>query len=171
MSRSVGPAEDGEGQQAGGEPGVEDVGLLRDVGDAAALAQAVGRFARDGDFAAGRAVPGGDAMAPPELAGDAPVVDVRHPLDVGLAVLLGGELDVALLDGRDGLVRRAAGSLTNHCVERRGSTTTSCSGRDVPIAWVWSLMSTRSPAASRSATMRLRASKRSRPCVGASRRH
>ncbi len=32
----AGPAEDGKGKQAGGEPGVEDVGFLADVGDAAA---------------------------------------------------------------------------------------------------------------------------------------
>ena len=47
-------------------------------------------------------------MAPPELAGDAPVVDVLHPVEVGLLVLLGGEADglVAVgvgLDGGDGL--------------------------------------------------------------------
>ena len=43
-----------------------------------------GRLAGDGDGVAGGAVPGGDAVAPPELAGDAPVVDVGHPLHVGL---------------------------------------------------------------------------------------
>ena len=31
-------------------------------------------------------------------------MDVPHPLVVGLAVLVGGELDVALVDGVDGLV-------------------------------------------------------------------
>ena len=45
-------------------------------------------------------------MAPPELARDAPVVDVLHPLEVGLRILLRRELDVALLDRRDGLVRQ-----------------------------------------------------------------
>ncbi len=44
-------------------------------------------------------------MTPPELAGDAPVVDVGHPLHVGLAVVVGGEGDVALLDSLDGFVR------------------------------------------------------------------
>ena len=43
-------------------------------------------------------------MAPPELPRDAPVVDVPHPLEVGLAILVRTDLDVALLDGRDGLV-------------------------------------------------------------------
>jgi hypothetical protein len=84
------PAEDGEGQQAGGEPGVEDVGLLA-MSVMPQPLQAVG-VAGDGDAAAGVAVPRGDAMAPPELAGDAPVVDVVHPLHVGLAVLSGVNL-------------------------------------------------------------------------------
>ena len=44
-------------------------------------------------------------MAPPELARDAPVVDVAHPLVVGLAVLLGREADVAFVDRGDGLFR------------------------------------------------------------------
>ena len=97
----AGPAEDGEGEQAGGEPGVEDVGLLRDLGGAAGGAGG-GGLAGDGDGGAGGAVPCGDAMAPPELAGDAPVVDVVHPLDVGLGVHLGSEADVAVADGGDG---------------------------------------------------------------------
>ena len=101
------PAEDGEGEEAGGEPGVEDVGFLREVG-ARALGAGGGSFAGDVDLAAGAAVPGGDAMAPPELAGDAPVVDVGHPLVVGLGVHLGGELDGpcrvgGAADGGDGV--------------------------------------------------------------------
>ena len=81
------PAEDGEGEQAGGEPGVEDVGFLGEVGAAAGGAGG-GGGAGDGDVLVG-AVPGGDAVSPPELAGDAPVVDVGHPLVVGLFVHLG----------------------------------------------------------------------------------
>ena len=42
-------------------------------------------------------------MAPPELARDAPVVDVRHPLEVGLGPVLGHEADSAVLDCLDGL--------------------------------------------------------------------
>ena len=90
-------------------------------------------------------MPGGNAVAPPELAGDAPVVDVGHPLHVGLAVHVGGELDVAFGDGArwrsgDGVAfdsltlalrgwgtrAVAAGRLLtarNHCSERRGSMT------------------------------------------------
>ena len=48
-------------------------------------------------------------MAPPELAADAPVVDVFHPVEIGFLVLLGGEVNGlfavgAGLDGGDGLV-------------------------------------------------------------------
>src|ERR1035438_9111281 len=55
------------------------------------------------------AVPGGDAMAPPELAADAPVVDVLHPVEIGLLVFLGGEVDRLFsirsrLDGGDGYI-------------------------------------------------------------------
>ncbi len=48
-------------------------------------------------------------MAPPELAADAPVVDVLHPVEIGLLVLLRGEVDRlfavrAWLDGGDGFL-------------------------------------------------------------------
>src|SRR5580692_5049223 len=107
-SWSSGPAEDGEGKQAGGEPGVEDVGFLNDVCGVAVAAMR-GSLAVYGDSAAGFAVPCGDAMAPPELARDAPVVDVGHPLEVDLFVHLGGEVDrgffaVDGLDGFDGVL-------------------------------------------------------------------
>ena len=74
-------------------------------------------------------MPGGNAVSPPELARDAPVVDVGHPLHVGLLVHLRGELDVAFAHGGDGLVAIEAVSLRvlltarNHCRERRGSMT------------------------------------------------
>ncbi len=43
-------------------------------------------------------------MTPPQLAGDAPVVNVAHPLEVSLRILLRRELDVPLLDGRNCLI-------------------------------------------------------------------
>src|ERR1035437_1304566 len=58
----------------------------------------------DGDLAALRAMPRGDAMAPPELARDAPVVDVLHPLEVSLLVHLRRKADVLLADSLFGLV-------------------------------------------------------------------
>ena len=108
LRRDVRPAEDGDGQQARGEPGVENVGFLRDL-LRAAVGAGGGIDAGDGDLVAVGAVPGGNAMAPPELARDAPVVDVLHPVEVGLLVLLRREADgfVALrvgLDGGDGFL-------------------------------------------------------------------
>ena len=40
-------------------------------------------------------------MAPPELARDAPVLDVAHPVEVRLRPVLGDEADAAGFDGRD----------------------------------------------------------------------
>ena len=51
----------------------------------------LGLAARDEQLAV-RAVPGRDLVAPPELARDAPVLDVLHPLVVGVDPLLGHEL-------------------------------------------------------------------------------
>ena len=80
----------------------------------------IGRVA-DGDVAVG-AVPGRDAVAPPQLATDRPVVDVLHPVGVDL-------LEVRRHDPRPPLADRAsarsASGLTsmNHWTDRRGSTT------------------------------------------------
>ena len=57
-------------------------------------------------FSAGLAVPRRDAMSPPQLARDAPVVNVAHPLEVGFGVVLGNELDVAVLDHFDRAIRQ-----------------------------------------------------------------
>ena len=103
------PSEDSEGKQAGGEPGVEDVGGLGKVRRATCGARGWG-LARYGDVLV-LAMPRRDAVAPPELAGDAPVVDVRHPLEVGLRVHLRREADVAIAYGVDCRLRdgRACG--------------------------------------------------------------
>src|ERR1700683_481404 len=69
-----------------------------DVGDAAAGARS-GRVECDGDLSAGLAVPCWNAMAPPELAADAPVVQVIHPLEVGFGIHLRRELDMAVAHG------------------------------------------------------------------------
>ena len=49
----------------------------------------------------GVVVPGGDAVAPPLLATDAPVLDVAHPGEVHVLVLARHEFDVAILHGLD----------------------------------------------------------------------
>src|ERR1019366_3481169 len=71
---------------------------------AAALRTLRGRLARHNDFAAVLAVPRGNAMAPPQLARDAPVVNVAHPLEIRLGVILRDELDFAVFNGFDGSV-------------------------------------------------------------------
>ena len=43
------------------------------------------------------AVIGGNAVPPPELTGDAPVLDVVHPVEIGLGVPFGHELDASVL--------------------------------------------------------------------------
>ncbi len=48
-------------------------------------------------------------MAPPELAADAPVLDVAHPAEIHVLVLLGHELDLAAFHGGDGLLGQRLG--------------------------------------------------------------
>ena len=109
LRRLVRPAHRGEGPERGGEPGVQHVLLAADV-LAVAVGALAGVLAGDGDVAAVVAVPGGDLMAPPELAGDAPVVHVLHPVEIGLGKALGHELDAPVLDDLDGLPWPAAPS-------------------------------------------------------------
>ena len=95
------PAERGKRPECGAEPGVEHVGIAVDVPAVAGLALA-GVGARDGDMTAVIAVPRRDLVAPPELAGNAPVVDILHPVIIGLAEALGHELDASVTHGLDG---------------------------------------------------------------------
>ena len=48
------------------------------------------------------AVPGRDAVSPPDLAADAPVLNVLHPVEIGLGPAVGIELDRAGADCLDG---------------------------------------------------------------------
>ena len=89
-----GPAHSGEGPQGGGEPGVEDVRILLEVG-ATALGAGGHIFLRHDELAAVGAGPGGDTVAPPDLAADAPVADIVEPVVVGLGPVLRIDLDVA----------------------------------------------------------------------------
>ncbi len=77
------PAEGGEGPEPAGEPGVEDVLILPDLLRAAPGASRR-ILAGHGHPAALVAVPCGNPVPPPELAADAPVADVLHPLEVDL---------------------------------------------------------------------------------------
>ena len=88
------PALRGEGPQLAGEPGVQNVLVLVHV-----VATAVGTGARilhEGVLpAAVLAVEHGDAVSPPQLAADAPVLEAIHPGEVGVRPTCGVELDLA----------------------------------------------------------------------------
>src|SRR6266567_2890287 len=71
---------------------------------AAALRAFLRRLSRDHYVAAVFAVPRRDTIAPPQLPRDAPVIDVAHPLEVRLGVILRNELDFALFNRFDGAV-------------------------------------------------------------------
>ena len=97
----VGPALRGKGPQLRGEPSVQHVRVLVHV-MAAALGAHVGVLHEGVLPAAVLAVEDGDAVAPPQLARDAPVLEVVHPGEVGLRPALGVELDLAVLDDLGG---------------------------------------------------------------------
>ncbi len=102
----LGPAEGAEGPQPGAEPGVEYVLVLGqgDVACDAVLFAGLGFGARHIDVAL-LVIPGRDTVAPPQLARDAPVLQITHPREVHVLVVFGHELDVAVfhrLDGRLG---------------------------------------------------------------------
>ena len=79
VGRFIRPAERGKRPQRRGKPCVERIGVLLKM-RAAALGADAGRFAGNNCFAAVLAIPCRNAMAPPELTGNAPVLDVLHPV-------------------------------------------------------------------------------------------
>ncbi len=96
----LGPAEGRECPQAGAEPGVEDVVVLlqRDIRAEVVLGTHFGFVAAHVDLAR-LVVPGRNPVAPPQLTADAPVLDVAHPREVHVFVLLGHELDATVFNG------------------------------------------------------------------------
>ena len=97
----LGPAEGGEGPEPGGEPRVQHVGVLVD-GRAAALGADGGLGGGGPLVLAVTAGVDGDAVAPPDLAADAPVADVLHPVEEDALPALGLDDDLALAHGLDG---------------------------------------------------------------------
>ena len=91
----VRPALRGEGPELGREPRVEHVLVLMDVVSAALRAD-VDVIHRGVLPPAVLAVEHGDAVAPPELARDAPVLEVLHPGEVGARPAVGVEGDLAV---------------------------------------------------------------------------
>ena len=100
----LGPAQRRERPEPRGEPRVQHVRILREVGRAA-LRATVG-LGGGGPFVAARpAGVDGDAVAPPDLAADAPIADVLHPVEIDALPAFGLDGDLALahrLDGRLG---------------------------------------------------------------------
>ena len=103
--RAVRPTQRGEGPQSAGEPGIEGVLVLCQLEGAALHAPArPGLHVGDGDVAL-RAVPGRDAVAPPQLPADVPVVDVLQPVEEDLLEALGHEARAAFAYGLHGALR------------------------------------------------------------------
>ena len=110
-----------------------------------------------------RPVPRRDLMAPPELARDAPRLDVLHPVEIGLLPVLRHELGLARRAPRRSPARASVLALTYHWSVRNGSITTLERSPCGTMCVCGSILSSRPVASSRS-TIVLRASKRSTPC-------
>ena len=96
------PAQGGEGPQRGAEPGIQHVFVLAQGAVAqVVLAAHLVLVAAHIDVAV-LVVPGGNPVAPPQLPGNAPVLQVAHPREVHVLVVLGHELDVAVFHRFDG---------------------------------------------------------------------
>ncbi len=106
------PAQGREGPQRRGEPGVEHVGIaaqfdlfaIMDVG--LSLGLFLGH--RDEELAVG-GEPRGDLVSPPDLARDAPGLDVAHPFEIGVFPTLGHEAHAAVLHRLDGRLGQGLG--------------------------------------------------------------
>ena len=108
--RLLRPALRSEGPQLRAEPGVQHVLVLMHV-MAAALGAHVGVLGKGVLPAAVLAVEHGDTVAPPQLAADAPILEVLHPGGVGLRPARGVEGDLA---GVDGVKRRPLELVDGH---------------------------------------------------------
>ena len=94
-----------KGPEGAAEPGVEDVFVLFELGGLAVELDGLFEcfaLAAGGELVAVGPVPDGDAVSPPELAADAPVADVFHPVVVVAFEAFGHDPDAAVLDGGDG---------------------------------------------------------------------
>ena len=97
----VRPAHRRERPQRGTEPGLEHIRVLRQLGRAAMRAL-YRSLTRNGNLLTIAAMPRGNPMPPPQLARNAPIADVAHPLKIFGAPVFRQDHDVAALDGSDG---------------------------------------------------------------------
>ena len=103
------PAQGGEGPQARAEPGVQHVVVLAQYRIAQIVLRAyLGLVAADIDVAR-LVIPRRNAVAPPQLAGNTPVLNVTHPGEIHVFVLLGHELDAAVFHGGNGRLGQRLG--------------------------------------------------------------
>ena len=99
FSGFFGPAKGAERPQCRREPGIEYVIVLAQCHIVAKLVVLANLILCMSDInIAFIVVPGRYAVSPPELAADAPVLDVVHPFKVRLGPVLGNELDLAGLN-------------------------------------------------------------------------
>ena len=101
LRRLVRPAQRGEGPEPGGEPGIQHVLILVEV-CASAFFAGFRHFPRHRHLAAFVAVIGGNPMPPPELAGNAPVADIFHPVIINFIKPLGDKLHIPSAHGLNG---------------------------------------------------------------------
>ncbi len=99
------PAKNRNRQQSRREPRVQHIGFLRNLFGAAMGADRR-VFARHRDLVARCAMPRRNPMPPPELPRNAPVVNVVHPLEIGLLVHLRRKANVLFAHSLFGLVRQ-----------------------------------------------------------------
>ena len=94
------PAQGGKRPERRAEPRIQNIAFF------AQRPAAFGHISRsrpgNDDFSARVAVPCRDPMPPPELARNAPVVNVVHPLKIALFKTVGNELDSSVFDCLDG---------------------------------------------------------------------
>src|SRR5579859_70098 len=101
VGRVFGPAQRAERPQPRTEPCIKHIFVLMNV--SAVTVRAGGNIdAADGHVAAIVAVPDGDAMPPPELARDAPVVNVVQPVGVDLIEAFRHDLHEVIVDRAQG---------------------------------------------------------------------
>ena len=103
------PAERRKGPQRRGEPGIEDILVLckRHFVTMMRLCLLPRRLFIAGDKCVSiLVVPGRDPVSPPELAADAPVLDVPHPFEIGFRPVVRNEPDRPIFHGADGRFRQ-----------------------------------------------------------------
>ena len=104
------PAQGAKGPQCRAEPGIQNIVVLAEfqVGGQVVLLANFVFAAAHVDVALG-VVPGRNAVAPPELAGNTPVLDIAHPGEVHILVLFGHELDTPVLHSFNGRLGQSLG--------------------------------------------------------------